>query len=674
MIKVSVIIPVYNVEKYLRECIDSVLNQTYSEFEVILVNDGSTDSSGEICKDYEHDSRVIVINQENGGLSAARNTGLKHAVGDYVYFLDSDDYIALDTLEILVHEAETTQDDCICFDADVFNETENKILNPDFYHRSPDFLETVSGPELLYKLIKQGAYRSSVPLLFIRREVISSGKLQFYNGLLHEDELFTIQLLLKVNQVHHIPLAMYKRRMRDESITTVKMSTKNVISFCVIIDELQKVIIDNGDYIVVEAISLRIENFLRRILKGISCLNKRDKRQIVQHLFVIQANTDRYKNGVHQKIISNCISCNRNRLKYKTLIFFKKKYRAIQRVIMFGNKSFHGLITILISVASKERKALLIGTPEHRNLGDHAIALVSKQLIEKTLPNHKIFELSMSFSKRILFPLSFFIKKDIILFIPGGGWLGNVWFHNEVFVQKILKRFKKNKIVILPQTVYWDETITNASELQHCARTYYNHNDLLFFTREKRSYEFIIQNKFVPEARTSLFPDIALFLKYAGVHKERKYVRLCFRNDREKVLENTNIVQIKNWFIEKQCAITCINTIESERFDASQRENKVISKLDEFSNSILVVTDRLHSMIFCAITGTPCIVLDNSTNKVSGVYEWLKHSGFIYLARNIEDVYNNAEKVLESTVPNNLDLQPYFIEMLSRINKFIEGE
>ena len=111
---VSVIIPVYNVEIYLRECVDSVINQTYKNLEIILVNDGSTDSSGRICDEYAGlDNRVKVIHRQNGGPSKTRNAGLKKATGKYIYFLDSDDYIENDTFAILVDTAETLNADLL---------------------------------------------------------------------------------------------------------------------------------------------------------------------------------------------------------------------------------------------------------------------------------------------------------------------------------------------------------------------------------------------------------------------------------------------------------------------------------------------------------------------------------------------------------------------------------
>ena len=94
-LKISVIVPVYNVEKYLKQCLDSIVNQTYKNLEIIIVNDGTKDNSMKIVEEYLQDKRIKVINKENGGLSSARNIGIKEATGDYISFIDSDDYISL---------------------------------------------------------------------------------------------------------------------------------------------------------------------------------------------------------------------------------------------------------------------------------------------------------------------------------------------------------------------------------------------------------------------------------------------------------------------------------------------------------------------------------------------------------------------------------------------------
>ena len=113
---VSVIIPVYNVEKYLEKCVLSVLNQTYKNLEIILVDDGSTDSSSELCEKLKTlDNRIIVVHKINGGLSDARNAGLNVCKGDYIFFLDSDDYIKSNTIEILTNIMYKDNSDLVLF-------------------------------------------------------------------------------------------------------------------------------------------------------------------------------------------------------------------------------------------------------------------------------------------------------------------------------------------------------------------------------------------------------------------------------------------------------------------------------------------------------------------------------------------------------------------------------
>ncbi len=113
---ISVIIPIYNTEKYLEDCINSVINQSYTDIEIILVNDGSTDSSLDICNDYKlKDDRIKIVNKTNGGLSDARNYGIQNASGDFLFFLDSDDWLKLDALEILYNEITSSNTDMVVF-------------------------------------------------------------------------------------------------------------------------------------------------------------------------------------------------------------------------------------------------------------------------------------------------------------------------------------------------------------------------------------------------------------------------------------------------------------------------------------------------------------------------------------------------------------------------------
>ena len=134
---VSIIIPVYNVESYLAECLDSACNQTLKNIEIICINDGSTDNSLNILQEYEkRDNRISIISQDNRGASRARNIGIQHAKGKYIYFLDSDDYLAHDALEMLVNTMETGNLELLLFNANVFGEAgvEKKRLQTEKKH------------------------------------------------------------------------------------------------------------------------------------------------------------------------------------------------------------------------------------------------------------------------------------------------------------------------------------------------------------------------------------------------------------------------------------------------------------------------------------------------------------------------------------------------------------
>lgn len=234
MCKCSIIIPIYNTEKYLPYCLDSVLRQTEKDIEIICVNDGSTDNSLNILTIYsKKDTRIIVINQKNTGLSGARNAGIAKSKGKYLYFLDSDDYIA-DTAISILHEKATSNDaDIVYFSGETFfnnRETEKKfsyskndLMRLGFY---PDKYDGVT----LFSMFNQNHdFLSSVCIQYIKREFLSTQNIYFYNKILHEDELFTFISILSAKCVVCINEKLFYRRMRLESIMTSHVTHKNFI-------------------------------------------------------------------------------------------------------------------------------------------------------------------------------------------------------------------------------------------------------------------------------------------------------------------------------------------------------------------------------------------------------------------------------------------------------------
>ena len=226
---ISIIIPVYNVEEYLCECVDSVLGQTYHNFEIILVDDGSTDSSGRICDEYaEKDSRISVIHQENGGLSVARNAGFDSSNSKYVYFLDSDDYIAKNTLSTLLKIAEKDKSDIVFFDAISFADTDDFTVNQNYIRKIK--YKTDTGYNIFVSMTKNNEYHSAVPLLFISRHFLLESGVKFIPDILYEDMVFTYIIFCKASVVSQCTEALYHRRYRKNSIMTSSKSKKHFTS------------------------------------------------------------------------------------------------------------------------------------------------------------------------------------------------------------------------------------------------------------------------------------------------------------------------------------------------------------------------------------------------------------------------------------------------------------
>lgn len=235
---VSVIIPVYNVEKYLEECLDSVMNQTYQNFEVILVDDGSTDSSGRICDEYKkRDNRIYVIHQENGGLSVARNRGYLQASGEYVYFLDSDDWILPETLSGLIETATAQNADIVFFDAFSFTDDSESFKIKQRYFRK-NVYKSENGEQVFSKLQDNNEYHGAVPLLFFKKSFIKENNISFLPGILYEDMLFTYEAFCKAGIVAQNSNAFYQRRYRNNSIVISRKNKKNYISAHIVFDKV----------------------------------------------------------------------------------------------------------------------------------------------------------------------------------------------------------------------------------------------------------------------------------------------------------------------------------------------------------------------------------------------------------------------------------------------------
>ena len=234
---VTVIVPVYNVEQYLRACLDSLVDQTLSDIEILCVNDGSTDRSPDILTEYaEKDGRVTVYTQENSGLSHTRNVGIKAARGQYICFVDSDDCLDTSALEILYHRAAADRLDILLFGAKTLADPpDNKALAETAgkfnYLRNYDYEGVFSGPDLASLLKRNNDYYESACLQLVRRQFCLDKGLSFCEGLTHEDIYYTFQALLSAERAGCENKTFYVRRIRQGSIMTGGMTFYNVYGY-----------------------------------------------------------------------------------------------------------------------------------------------------------------------------------------------------------------------------------------------------------------------------------------------------------------------------------------------------------------------------------------------------------------------------------------------------------
>lgn len=238
--KVSIIVPVYNVFDYLGECLDSLVGQTMAkdEYEIVLVNDGSTDGSGDICRSYAEnypENNIIIIDQENAGQSAARNRGMLSASGEYVLFVDSDDYIATDACEMLYSAAVHSGADVVV--ADMLNERQRLLAEPDF-RNIPGADYPIPLVQFAKAALDVRAYDIVPCIRLVKRAFIDSASLSFMEGVYYEDQEYSLRLFTSSGTAVKIRYPFYFYRMQRPGSTTTFITPKKSYDLTRVIEKM----------------------------------------------------------------------------------------------------------------------------------------------------------------------------------------------------------------------------------------------------------------------------------------------------------------------------------------------------------------------------------------------------------------------------------------------------
>ena len=238
--KVTVALPVYNVEKYIRECLESVVNQTMPDIEIICVNDASEDESMDIVREYaEKDSRFVIINKAHEGLSVSRNVSIDAAGGEYIYFLDCDDYIAPNTLELLYSAAVSHDLDVLYFDGLAVFEDESfktQTMYETVYIKKCPGSGVLTGQQMLAHFTIKN-YKPHMCMQFFKLKFLRDTGIRCYPGIIHQDELFTSMCIVIANRTQYIKDILYFRRLRANSTITALDKKLSFYSIMTVITE-----------------------------------------------------------------------------------------------------------------------------------------------------------------------------------------------------------------------------------------------------------------------------------------------------------------------------------------------------------------------------------------------------------------------------------------------------
>ncbi|MCF2570136.1 glycosyltransferase [Mediterraneibacter glycyrrhizinilyticus] len=685
--KISVVIPVYNVEKYLAECLDSVIGQSFRDIEIICVNDGSKDGSRDILAAYaKKDSRIVIFDKTNGGLSSARNTGLDAATGKYVLFLDSDDLLhASDALSVLYQKAEDNSLEQLFFDAEVIFENDDvKEKNSnyiDYYKRKNNYEDITAGRELFSMLQSNWDFKPNACMQFFLRSFLTDNELTFCENILHEDEVFTLECVALSKRAAYINMPCLIRRIRDNSIMTTAQKAGSIYGYYYGIRKL----IDFAE----QHLSIMEEPFAGFYLQRIGVMmelagrlyykeNETEKKQVAAGIkdrskfefaadmlawekivslkerlqyYITEKKSQQEKLKAAQNKIQNLseqlkkekettakirkeLSDELNIEKRKLEHIKKSTSYKVGRAVTWAPRKMKRVFKDNKEI--NKRKVYLIGTPEFGNLGDHMISETELEMLRTIYPMNDIREITMNEYWNVKEHLKEIISENDLLVFHGGGNVGNLWPKSEYIRRDAFSVWYKQKKIVMPQSICFTDDEDGEKELEESRKAYKVPN-LLLCCRDEASYRFA-QKTFPCD---SLYvPDTVMFHKPLLGNREksiREGAILCLRNDKEKALTEQEKTDIINIVSRKYSKVEELDTV-GEKMTRETRKEGLRRFFDRLCAAEIVVTDRLHGMIFCALEGIPCIAMDNSYQKVLGAYKWLETLDYIHYITNVKEL------------------------------------
>lgn len=313
----------------------------------------------------------------------------------------------------------------------------------------------------------------------------------------------------------------------------------------------------------------------------------------------------------------------------KSIIYYKFYQPAYNHTIGLLKKIY--IVKNKYKIEKNRNNIVILGTPNHGNLGDYAINVAERELFADTFPDWNIFEVDLTDFPKEIYALSKILSRRDVLVLTGGGNLGNQYMDDENVRRETIRLFSKNRIYIFPQTCYFTNDVRGNEEKKKTEVIYNKHRHLFIMARDRQSF---VEMKAMFRARVQLMPDVVLTMK-TDSGKERKGAVILLRNDIERKYTEEQEKQIGSILKKYYTDIERTDTEISSSEFLKNKDGSLKDKLAQIGKAEVVVTDRLHGMVFAAITGTPCIVLDNYNHKVRETYRWISHLPYIKYLTNL---------------------------------------
>lgn len=321
---------------------------------------------------------------------------------------------------------------------------------------------------------------------------------------------------------------------------------------------------------------------------------------------------------------------------------------------------------------NKNAEAVLLCTPLHGNVGDQALAIADFKFLETCGINpKKVLEIPTAILEGLSNKQIKKIVNDRIIFLHAGGFIGNTWQQEERQFHRCIKLCSENNIIILPQTITFTNDNKGKADKKKTKKIFRACKDLTICVREKKSVG--VACELVGKENVLCVPDMVIGFISNGkeVINRHNECLLCMRQDIEKLISDDVVRKIKEEVSSLGFRIKYTDTVVKGYVYPEEREQIVKQKMEEFSSAKLVITDRLHGMLFAAVTGTPCLFFNNSNGKVKNVYEWIKDLGYIKPIENLDNVKKNIEIVLSNrnSVFYNEDYRTKYKRLIEMVAK-----